>query len=683
MVALLLAAVSIMLSQRVLERPAEPVVGQVLEVDLYAPRGFIYRDWIAADEAVRAEFSRLPQPYSYDATGFEEGVRRLRAYFEADGEDSRNPELVIAQPARRQKAWRQIEGLIARARGEGLLDKSFARDETLSLLDKEGRQRTVRSQALLQPGAWERHLEGLSEDEAARVAGLLDRHFIPTIRFDEVRAQRLYAEIARRIPPADVAFPSERPIIAAGQELNERHVDIIRQLNLFLARRNTLTTAALVLFLVLVLVLGFLFLKYQLPGIYDRLRDVAAISFAFGSVLLVCLISELIIARLSIGTMTLSYAALPVATCAVLLALIYDARVALIFPVLLCVVVSVAIAPRSGLLVVHLFGSLAALLSAPASRRRSDLLRTGLIISVTQAVTVVLLGVLSGEPFPALQSDLLSAVISGIFAAIVAQVLLLPLEAISHRVSAFTLLELADLNQPLLAALLRQAPGTFQHSQHVALLVQSAAEAVHANSLLARVGAYYHDIGKMEKPEYFTENQGMGATAGRNPHDTLSPSLSASVIRAHVSDGIRLAEKERLPEPVIDFISQHHGTAVMGVFYHRALERAGEDDEINRADFAYPGPRPQTIETGILMLADAAEAATRSLAQPTAARIERTVQRVIADIFESGELDECELTLKDLNTIAGQFTRVLCGIYHSRRVEYPDASDIAEAQRRR
>lgn len=683
MVALLLAAVSIMLSQRVLERPTEPSVGQILDVDVYAPRGFVYRDWMAAEEQVRAQFDRLPQPYSYDASGFEDGVRRLRAYFDPEPADSRVPELVIAQAGRRKNAWRQIEAIVERARHGGLLDKSFPSDQVLDVVDRAGRSRAARSGDYLQPGAWDRHLEGLTEDEAARVSGLLDRHLLPTLRFDEGRARRLYEELSRRVPPSVVVFPTERPVLVAGQELSERHVDIIRQINLHLSHRNALTASALVLFLVLVLVLGFLCLKYQLPATYDRLRDVAAISFAFGTVLFICLAVELVVARLTIGTFTLSYAALPVASCAILLALLYDARVAVIFPLLLCVVVSLAIAPRSGLLVVHLFGSIAAVLSAPASRRRSDLLRTGLIVAVTQGVTVVLIGVLVGEPFPALQADLLSALVSGILSAVVAQILLLPLETISHRVSAFTLLELADLNHPLLNALLRRAPGTFQHSQHVALLVQSAAEAVHANSLLARVGAYYHDIGKMEKAEYFTENQGLGGAGGRNPHDALSPSLSASVIRAHVSDGIRLAEGERLPEPVIDFIAQHHGTAVMNVFYHRALERAGEDDEVNRADFAYPGPRPQTIETGILMLADAVEAATRGIAQPTVSRIEKTVQRVIADIFESGELDECELTLKDLNTIAGQFTHVLCGIHHMRRVEYPGADQIADAERRR
>lgn len=678
-VGLLLAAAIVMLSQKILDRTADPVVGQVAESEVFAPRGFVYHDWPAARERVRAAFSKLPQPYTYDASGFEEGVRRLKAYFSDDAKDSHVADLVISNGARRARTWRRIEILIEHARRDGLLDKSFSEERTLAIIDRNGRATPMLSSAVLQPGAWNDAMEGLEEDEALRVAGLLDRYLPPTLKFDERRASKMFSELESRVRPEVIVFAPERPVIAMGQELDAHHVDLLRQLNLFLARRNELMMTALVLFLVLVLVFGFLFLKYHQAATYDRLRDVAAISFAFGSVLLVCLVVEDVASRLTLGDITLSNAALPVASCAVLLALLYDVRVALIFPVLLSVVVGSVVAPRPGLLVLYLFGSLAATLSAPAARRRSDLLRAGLIIAVTQAVTVVLVGVLGGEPFQAMRADILSALISGLMAAVVAQVLLLPLEAISHRTSAFTLLELADLNHPLLTALLRKSPGTFQHSQHVALLASTAAEAIGANSLLARVGAYYHDIGKMAKPEYFTENQ----AANENPHDRLKSSLSASVIRSHVLEGLKMAEEERLPEAVTAFIAQHHGTSVMNIFYHRALEAAGDAADINRADFQYPGPKPQTPETGIMMLADAVEAATRSLGSQSVAKIEKLVQRIIADIFENGELDECELTLKDLNVIAREFIHVLCGIGHTRRVEYPDADEIAEAERRK
>jgi len=231
------------------------------------------------------------------------------------------------------------------------------------------------------------------------------------------------------------------------------------------------------------------------------------------------------------------------------------------------------------------------------------------------------------------------------------------------------LLELANLDQPILKRLMLEAPGTYNHSMIVGSMVEAAAAAIGANPLLAKVSAYYHDIGKIKKPLYFIENQ-MG---GENKHDNLAPSISSLILISHVKDGVEMAKKYRLGQDIIDIISQHHGTSLITYFYEKAKKLKGEN-AVNEGDFRYPGPRPQTKEAGLVLLADSVEAASRTLDNPTPARIQGLLQNIINKIFMDGQLNECELTLKDLNEIAKSFNKILTGIYHH-RIEYPDTQD--------
>ena len=229
-----------------------------------------------------------------------------------------------------------------------------------------------------------------------------------------------------------------------------------------------------------------------------------------------------------------------------------------------------------------------------------------------------------------------------------------------------TLLELSDLNHVLLKRLSMEAPGTFHHSMVVGNLAEAAAKAIGANSLLARVGSYYHDIGKMEKPEYFIENQ-MDA---ENRHNLLSPNMSALILASHVKHGIEMAKKYGIPKLIRDFIPEHHGTSLMSYFYNKALENKGET-EVNEADFRYPGPKPQSKETGIVMLADSVEAATRTVKNPNPNKIRAFVEELVDKRFREGELDECDLTLRDLKMIVDAFMPILSGVFQH-RIEYPE-----------
>jgi putative nucleotidyltransferase with HDIG domain len=266
-------------------------------------------------------------------------------------------------------------------------------------------------------------------------------------------------------------------------------------------------------------------------------------------------------------------------------------------------------------------------------------------------------------------SDFLIGSLWGITNSLICTILvmfLLPIfESLFDVTTNFTLMELSDLNRPLLRRLTIEAPGTYHHSLLVGNLVEAVASDVKANSLLARVGAYYHDIGKLAKPEYFFENKGDNI----NKHEKLTPTMSALILASHVKEGIELAKKEKLPNVVVDTIRQHHGTTVMAYFYQKALEYDSHDS-VNIDDFRYPGPRPQSKETALIMLADSAEAAVRSLREPTAPRIRAIVGKIIEARMNDGELDQSGLTLNDVAIIREQYIKLLTGIFHP-RISYP------------
>jgi putative nucleotidyltransferase with HDIG domain len=258
---------------------------------------------------------------------------------------------------------------------------------------------------------------------------------------------------------------------------------------------------------------------------------------------------------------------------------------------------------------------------------------------------------------------------------VIAAMLVMPLaERFTGRETHLTLVEWGDLNRPLLQRLSLEAPGTYAHTIAIANLAEAASRRIGANALLARVGAYYHDIGKLGKPQYFVENQ----TRGRNPHDKLKPQTSASIIRNHIREGLELAEAEGVPQSIRAFITEHHGTGTIAYFLEKARERDG--GSVNTAEFAYPGPAPQSAETAVVMLADGVEAATRALAEPTPERIREVIELVIRQRLEQGQLRDAPLTLRQLSLVKQEFARVLNGMYHA-RVDYPTPAVPFEAVR--
>jgi hypothetical protein len=313
--------------------------------------------------------------------------------------------------------------------------------------------------------------------------------------------------------------------------------------------------------------------------------------------------------------------------------------------------------------ILFLISGMSSSLLVCGARKRVTILRAGFIVGIVQLVSLFFI-----DNFYFFDSKrYIILFLNGFSCGIIVLGILPIFEYLFGTITNISLLELADFNHPLLNRLMLEAPGTYHHSLIVGNLSEAACTVVGANALLARIGAYYHDVGKLQKPEYFSENQSLTG----NKHDTLSPSMSKLVIMNHVKDGVEMAQKYRLNPRLIDFILSHHGNSLVYYFYRRALENVEEDQEVAQEGFRYPGPKPNTKEIAIVMLADSVEAAMRTLKDPAIETIKDMVHKIINNKFIDGQFDECDLTLKDLEKIASVFIRILSGIYHT-RINYPD-----------
>ncbi|MHB8707448.1 MAG: HD family phosphohydrolase [Desulfuromonadales bacterium] len=360
------------------------------------------------------------------------------------------------------------------------------------------------------------------------------------------------------------------------------------------------------------------------------------------------------------------YYVLPFAAGAMLVRIVLNSEVALIFSVVFAALAGFLFGNSFELFLFALLSSLAGAHWVRQLTERTSMFRAGARLSMFNFMAIFAVHLVAGLDLGiGLLFGLGFGLLGGLFAAILVSGIIPLVESAFRYTTNLKLVELANMNNPLLRELMIQAPGTYHHSIIVGNLAEAAAETIGANPLLARVAAYYHDIGKAKKPLYFIENVG----GGENKHDKLAPSMSALILMAHLKDGVEMAKEHRLGGVLIDIIHEHHGTSLMKFFYDRARQR--EEREIDEHDYRYPGPKPQTREAAVIMLADAVEAASRTLTDPTPARIQGMVQKIINNIFIDGQLDECELTLKDLHNIAKSFNRVLGGIFHH-RVDYPE-----------
>jgi len=358
---------------------------------------------------------------------------------------------------------------------------------------------------------------------------------------------------------------------------------------------------------------------------------------------------------------------IPVPLAAILVTVLLDLEIGLISTVFLSILVAVVTGFNFAVFSVALAGGIVAAYSARSIRRRYDFYRPALYGALACFAGICVVEALRFSSIPTILAAAGYGMLNAVLGAFIAVGVLPVFESLLGFTTSLTLLELSNLNHPLLRRLALEAPGTYHHSMVIGNLAEAAAEAIGGNTLLARVGAYFHDIGKLDKPEYFVENQ----HHLRNKHEKLPPSMSALILESHVKRGRELALQHDLPDAVIDFIEQHHGTTTMSFFYHKAQQQI-LNEPVREEDFRYPGPRPQTRETAIVMLADSAEAVSRTLDDPKPGRLQSAIRKVVETKFSAGQLEECDLTLRDLNKIEESFLKILLGVFHS-RIDYPSA----------
>ena len=388
----------------------------------------------------------------------------------------------------------------------------------------------------------------------------------------------------------------------------------------------------------------------------------------------IIIFSQVFFAFLIYKEIKVSELLIPTTIASILLTTLFDGGVGLYGTVVTALLMGIYLDISFEIVILAFIAGVSALFAVNKIRSRSQFYRSTVYIALSYLLILSAFALLRSSPFGDVLKDFVYySIPNAIFSPMISAGFLGIFEKAFGITTNLTLLELSDLNNPLLKELLFKAPGTYNHSIIMGNLAEAAAESIEANSLLARVGAYYHDIGKMEKPIYFVENQ----MDGRNIHETISPRISSLVLLSHIKNGVELAEKNNLPEVIKDFIAQHHGTTKMAFFYKKARESMDEKF-INDSDYQYPGPKPQSKEVGIVMLADSVEAAVRSLQEPTPKKIEETIKQIVLSKFKEGQLDDCELTVRELAKITKSFTNFIMGFYH-RRIVYPGQTETEQS----
>jgi cyclic-di-AMP phosphodiesterase PgpH len=494
------------------------------------------------------------------------------------------------------------------------------------------------------------------------------------------RETQLRKDLAREaVKPSFYQIKTNEMIVREGERIEPEHLIKLSAENKLIEEKETMRrvpgmAALIAIFLSAIYVSGLIRFK-------SRVNESGQLLFAVITLIVIFLFSwayNFIAEEIARGFHSITYKsllfAMPVACGSMLICIFQGMSMALVFSMIISVLSSLVIQGGEEFFIYFFVSSLLAAHWVKDYRQRGILIRTGAKVGLVNIFICLSMEINYGTLF---SIDAIVAVIAGFLGGMLAGVISTGIIPLVEMTFGFTtdmkLLELANLDQPLLRELMVQAPGTYHHSVIVSSMAEASAKAINANPLLSKVAAYYHDIGKMKKPQYFIENQ-MG---GENKHDKLAPSLSSLIILAHIKDGVELANEHRLNREIIDIIEQHQGTKLISFFYEKAksqaVDRGAKAYKIKEEDYRYPGPKPQTKEAGLVMLADMVEAATRALSDPNLARVQGTVQRIINKVFADGQLDECEITLKDLHAIAKSFNVTLSGIFHY-RVEYPDSN---------
>lgn len=485
---------------------------------------------------------------------------------------------------------------------------------------------------------------------------LITSQIKPNFFYDKEKTDEKIQEAQKNVPK--IVIKKNQTIVKEGEPVTESQIELLNELGLLknsAAGDSLYVYFVLGIFVAVILTIEYFYIYKYYRKIFDNTNNLILIS--------IINIISLVLAR---STALISPYLVPMIFGPIMLTLLLNYKISLVVSLLNCVLISGVISFKPEVMILAFVSSVLGSTSLRKMQQRNDILLSTAYIALMCAVLTFSTGtLLSNDMMEVLESTAMGGV--GILLSGILAIGFLPVfETTFDIVTTVKLLELSNPNSPLLKKLLMEAPGTYHHSVLVSNLAELAAEEIGGNSVLARIGSFYHDIGKTKRPYFFKENQ----IGKDNPHDKITPNLSTLIITSHVKDGLEMAKEYNLPKVIRDIIAQHHGTTLVKYFYYKMKNSPEGGEEVKEADFRYPGPIPESKEAGIIMLADSVEAAVRSISEPTKGKIEEMVNNIIKDKLHSGQLDNCDLTLKDLTKIRQCFLKVLSGIYHE-RIEYP------------
>jgi cyclic-di-AMP phosphodiesterase PgpH len=672
---ILVLALAAILGVDILPQPPLDVAeGQLATRDIVAPRALDYESKVQTDAARTAAKAAVPPQYSFTSENaiaiaaaqqiaFEDRVARVDTTFSTDlSPDGRKTLLQTAVSGLSKTAETTLAGLdaarwaVVRTESARILDATLRTElRDSAVADTRGRL------AGLMAG-------GLDESERMLAAELISPLVVPNSSFSQQQWTTAQDKAAEAVAPVRITIRQGEVIVRNGSQLSATDIEKIDALGLRETVPDVASFGGWLLLAVLSVGMLLAWIWRFRPGLWHRDNVLILIGLL--------VVGATLALKVTAGRPTLPYF-LPTAAIAILLAILLDASTATIV-IAIVAIIGGAVNGASLEFATYIFlGGMAGVVAVRRGDRLQAFVQAALAVLVVNALVVSVFSLLGARDLRGVLELWFASAASAAGSGIAAVGTFAVLGSVFGILTVFQLLELANPSQPLLRRLLVETPGTYHHSLMVGNLAERAAEAIGADPLMTRVAAYYHDVGKLANPLAFIENQ----AGGDNIHDQLDPAVSAGILKQHVVDGIELAYKARLPKALIAFIPQHHGTAIMSYFYARAKELAGPGAIVDERTFRHAGPKPQSREAAIIMLADSVEASVRSLSSRDEPAIRGMVSRIIEERVSDGQFDECDLTLRDLELIREAFVGQLLGMYHT-RIAYPQ-NTVVELESRR
>ncbi|MFA7572917.1 MAG: HDIG domain-containing metalloprotein [Lutispora sp.] len=633
-------------------------IGDISDTDIDAPANMVDK---TATEMKRKEAEEIVQPiYKLDLTVQIELEKKIDLFFSQLEEQRSNEELNLDQKLQNIEAQSVID--LDKESYESLINCS-----TQDLLQMKDSIKYLMNQ-ILNERFNDKQLETKREEITDFFSKLPKKNKLndigakitatiiePNLFYDDEETNLRKNEARADIE--DILIKKGTRIISRGQELSIQQIQLLKAYGLLKDEdRNDYRISLSYGILIMISMIVFcLYIWRFCPNIWTS-----------NSMLLLISINVIISLLIAVGTRNISNYIMPIPACALIITILIDSRIAIVVNILMTIIVGFITEFNITIMVAMLLSGLLGSIIVSKTQHRSVVIYAGLAVALINILSIFSFGLINNIEAKYYIYDVSYGIVGGIFTSVLTIGLLPFFESVFDIITPIKLMELSNPNQPLLRRLLIEAPGTYYHSILVGNLSEAAAEEVDANALLCRVGSYYHDIGKLKRPYFFKENQ----LTKENPHDKISPNLSASIIISHVKDGIETAKKSKLPSKVIDIISQHHGDTLVAYFYHKAVASQGADT-VSEEKFRYPLLKPQSKEAAIVLLADSIEAYVRSLSEPTKDEVEKGVRKILFDKINDNQLSECNLTLKDIESITQAFVKVLAGIFHD-RIEYPE-----------